>query len=231
MMKKFRLFWLVLIVVSFPFSLFGQGGDTCNTAVPAVTGLNLADHSAGGEQWYTFSPNMDGKLTVSSCGYTPQNTSVIILEGNCLSNIEIGWGWDNCGQQSEASVAVDSGQQYLIRWLGDFIDSAYNWSLSMDTLAPGELCDLPIPVTQGMHTMSNVFGQEQWFSYTPSDTLLVTLTSCGLIGQDTYVAIYTDCGTMVANNDDFCGFQSEVSYVMNGGVTYIIQWFTYSGLG
>lgn len=65
-----------------------------------------------------------------------------------------------------------------------------------------------------------------WFSYTPTNDALLTISSCGGV-VDTDVEVYKGCdGEMVAANDDSgCpNYASEVTFPAEGGVTYMINW-------
>src|SRR5690606_14951286 len=52
----------------------------------------------------------------------------------------------------------------------------------------------------------------------------VTVSLCGST-YDTYLRVFTDCtlSTQIAFNDDFCGTQSELSFMSDGTSTYYIM--------
>lgn len=70
------------------------------------------------------------------------------------------------------------------------------------------------------------FEQDIWYCYTASCDGQVTVTLCGS-GYDTRMAVYDGCAcpptTLVACNDDFCGLQSQLSFLATSGNTYLIR--------
>jgi hypothetical protein len=66
---------------------------------------------------------------------------------------------------------------------------------------------------------------DEWYSFTGSGTQeFVTLSFCdGGTTYDSRVAVYDSCGgTLVIDNDDFCGLQSQVTFLSDGTTTYVI---------
>ena len=68
---------------------------------------------------------------------------------------------------------------------------------------------------------------DEFFSYTGSgDAEVVTISLCGGgTDYDSNIIVYDSCDltTIVAENDDSCGLQSEVSFYSDGSSTYIIM--------
>jgi hypothetical protein len=58
-----------------------------------------------------------------------------------------------------------------------------------------------------------LLGSDLWYSFTPPFAGVLTVSTCGLTGADTALAIYGGCvpPSSIACNDDFCGVQSSVS--------------------
>jgi hypothetical protein len=66
---------------------------------------------------------------------------------------------------------------------------------------------------------------DAWYSYTGSGALeFVTFSLCdGGTTYDSRLTVFDACGgAVVAGNDDFCGAQSEVSFVSDGSSTYYV---------
>ncbi len=66
---------------------------------------------------------------------------------------------------------------------------------------------------------------DAWYSYTGTGAEeFVTFSLCdGGTSYDSRLTVYDSCGgTQVANNDDFCAFQSQVSFVSDGTTTYYV---------
>jgi hypothetical protein len=66
-------------------------------------------------------------------------------------------------------------------------------------------------------------GSDLWYTFTPASSGTLTVATCGLSGSDTALAIYSNCTTSIACNDDFCGLQSTVSACVNANQTYLLR--------
>lgn len=107
--------------------------------------------------------------------------------------------------------------------------------------APGDSCNVAIPITAGMHTATPLLGggavfagatAAKWYAYTPPMDGILNVNSC-LGGADTRLAILSGgCGALVvvADNDDACDqgngdlYASEVNVPVTGGTDYLIYW-------
>lgn len=49
-----------------------------------------------------------------------------------------------------------------------------------------------------------------WYKYSIKEAGKLTISTCGEVTPDTYVEVYLKCGDLFAENDDFCGGQSEL---------------------
>lgn len=71
-------------------------------------------------------------------------------------------------------------------------------------------------------------GPNIWYCYTPSRTGEAVVSLCGS-KYDTMVAVYRGCACdprrtdMIAHNDDFCDYQSQVSFDVIAGRQYLIE--------
>ncbi|SMC32296.1 T9SS-dependent choice-of-anchor J family protein [Moheibacter sediminis] len=71
-----------------------------------------------------------------------------------------------------------------------------------------------------------------FYTYTGSGTEeMVTVSLCGS-EYDTFIRVFSDCTLTeeIAFNDDFCNFQSEVSFMSDGTSTYVILVEGYEGI-
>ena len=84
------------------------------------------------------------------------------------------------------------------------------------------------------HASCLFFGQsgianDIWYCWTASCTDTVTISTCGLTGMDSKIAVYDGCGcpvgdgNLLACNDDICGLQSTVSFSATTGNSYLIR--------
>jgi len=66
-------------------------------------------------------------------------------------------------------------------------------------------------------------GADLWFSFSDPAGGDATLTTFGGSTSDTAMAVYTDCNTTLACNDDSCGLQSRVVFCAAPGQTYLFR--------
>jgi hypothetical protein len=74
-------------------------------------------------------------------------------------------------------------------------------------------------------------ANDVWLSYTPVASGAVTISTCNEgTDFDTTLAVFDGCGGVeLACNDDFCGFQSQVTVNMTAGTRYLIRVAGYNG--
>ncbi len=93
----------------------------------------------------------------------------------------------------------------------------------------GTSCNDPIVITPGSFTAPE---RNTWYSFTPPVNGQYKVSTCGLAACDTRIWIYDYCNmanfddsneATLTYNDDFCGVQSEVTPIMEGGQTYYIR--------
>ena len=87
----------------------------------------------------------------------------------------------------------------------------------------GTTCDDPIPLTTIGDYVADF--EDTWFSYTPSESGITVISTCGTNSCDTKIWIYESCvatptefaeGTY-AYNDDYCGLQAHFTRLhLNG---------------
>lgn len=95
--------------------------------------------------------------------------------------------------------------------------------------------NLAMPAGAGCAAAHTIYNTV-YFSFTPTDSGIHTLSLCGGSTWDTRIAILNDCDPnlgVVACNDDSCGLQSQVTANLSAGVTYkvVIGGFGATNLG
>jgi hypothetical protein len=93
----------------------------------------------------------------------------------------------------------------------------------------GTTCDNPIPITA---TGDYVAAYEDtWYAYTPSESGITVVSTCGSNSCDTKIWVYSACiadptefaeGTY-SYNDDYCGLQAQLEVNLIAGTAYIIR--------
>lgn len=120
------------------------------TGNAAVTGPIIDNTSQGRSPtpyantvWYSYTPDMDGTMTVTSCEWAASDTRVWVYTGECgtLESLElVASSDDNCGDDVFTSAVVDfpivAGTTYYIEWDNGWSDDFFGWELISDTQAP-----------------------------------------------------------------------------------------------
>ncbi|MFC0604522.1 T9SS type A sorting domain-containing protein [Winogradskyella pulchriflava] len=219
--------------------------DTCDTAIA----LDCDDNTDSGnsdlatdddlngypEVWYSFTGDVVGdEVTISLCGSSFDTFMTVYTA--CIDGAIVTGNDDSCGLQSEVTFTSDGVSTYLIAVEG-FNGATGNYEINVscasssipdndDCLsAEAILCNETVLGNSDSATDSDGNGSaDVWYSYVGSvvdDT--VTASLCGS-GFDTIITVFDACdGTEVTANDDFCGLQSEVSWLSDGVTTYLIR--------
>ncbi|QKG79518.1 fibronectin type III domain-containing protein [Tenuifilum thalassicum] len=219
--------WTVGISGTFDWTLSEEDwgpGETCTTAIEAVAGTNTAD-CTGGDRWFKYTATRDGKITISNCGLTGDNTRLEIYT-DCGS-YPVYYG-NYCGSgQRLVKLQGQVGVTYYIRWT-DGSSGTFDWTLSEEDWGPGETCTTAIEAVAGTNT-ADCTGGDRWFKYTATRDGKITISNCGLTGDDTALGIYTDCGSYPVYYENYCGRgQRLVKLQGQVGITYYIRWYDYS---
>ncbi|EDM45507.1 CHU large protein; mannosidase-related protein [unidentified eubacterium SCB49] len=193
--------------------------------------------------WYSFAGTGDN-ITVSLCD-SSYDTKLQVFTGNCNGPVCIDGSDDACGTQSEVTFTSDSNSNYLIYVFG-FGTSVGEFTLEITCAAPppdtvNDLCEDALPISCGetltgftdnstttgaptgtCGTTSGAPGN--WYSFTGTGDI-VTASLCSGTNYDTKIQIYSgNCNSLmcVDGNDDFCGLQSEVTFVSDPFTNYFI---------
>ncbi|HUX53173.1 MAG TPA: T9SS type A sorting domain-containing protein [Williamwhitmania sp.] len=199
-------------------------GSTPETAIPAKEGINNTNHYGRiVNQWYTFTPNVDGEMAITNTATLPSTQYYFTLYTYDGSNFTTITSSDYHG---EGSSFLTAGVTYYIEWYQDSNPDLHSWQLTFSprSVIPGETCSSPLVANAGLNSASNEQGN-QWFTYTPTTDGIATITTCGLTQEDTYVQVYKDCASSyLVSNDDYCGLQTTVNFRVVHGQPYLIKW-------
>ncbi|MGD8786030.1 MAG: GEVED domain-containing protein [Phycisphaerales bacterium] len=197
--------------------------------------------------WYCYSAPTTGEATVSLCG-SSFDTKLAIYDGcGCSPSPSdlIGCNDDACGRQSEITFEAIAGNNYLIE-IGGWTDTDYGegiLNVSSEGAEPGvpnDNCSQATPIgdvtDKPFSTVEATFdgsghcmnSPNIWYVYTASCTGEVTVSLCGS-EYDTKLAVYEkdgcppSSGDLIGCNDDFCGWQSELTFEAIAGQQYLIE--------
>lgn len=232
MLKNYFLF---VFLLSTTISVFAQGGASCYDPIDAnQTANKVFTGTQNIEQWFTFTASQTGKIVVSSCDLTNEDTYVKVYAGGvCIPLILKAENDDHCSAQSKVSFIGTEGYDYLIVWVNKSSSESFNWSLTETNWQQGETCNDPILAVEGTANESDHSeATHQWFTYTPVTDGSLTISTCGLTAENTSVRIFEDCsGLQLTGNNDYCSEQSEVQLTVVKDQQYLIQWENNSTAG
>jgi len=201
--------------------------------------------------WFRYTAPYTCDVTVSLCG-SSFDTKLAVYDGwSCYPALTdlIKGNDDFCGLQSEVTFEAIAGHHYLIE-IGGCTDSDWGqgvltiscegWppppppAVSNDDCSKaksiGNIKDLPFDTTNATfdgpgHCMAS---PNIWYRYTATGTGEVTVSLCGS-SYDTKLAVYkgVNCpprlSDLIECNDDFCGWQSEITFSATAGSQYLIE--------
>ncbi len=198
--------------------------------------------------WFAFTPSISGRITISTCG-SDFDTVLQVYTGACASLTPMICN-DDAGSACfavTASVTFDGVAATTYRILTGGFNSARGNLRIIATVAPApanDVCTNAIPLIAGVTNFMNTigattngdtpltcwtnYGRGVWFSFTPSISGTVTVSTCSS-DFDTLVQAYTgacDSLTPVAGgcNDDFgpiCSTnRASISFNGTAGTTY-----------
>jgi len=208
---------------------FSKGPATGNGCYACTTIEGGAEHAV----WYTFTPPLDGTISVSSC-LRGINTRLWIYQGgsSCADFTLLESSDDDCSVvlggaavASEVSnMPVVGGTTYYVEWDNRWSESAFSFDFIYEPFVPNPTCETAIPLpgtgtyqSDGPITGSgcyactefNVGGTNaSWYSFTAPADGTISVNSC-LRGVDTRLWVYragSNCSDLVltAESDDSC---------------------------
>jgi hypothetical protein len=139
-------------------------GDFCETAIPIEPGEQILDEFTGNagfgggrigtsgssstmpyinSEWYSFTPETDGFMTITSCEGAASDTWVFVYTGSCTLPIsgltEVANSDDDCGPGVFSSqienLPVTAGETYLIEWIDRWDEDSFFWDLIFDPVS------------------------------------------------------------------------------------------------
>jgi hypothetical protein len=213
------------------------------------------------DQWFTWNATFTGTAAATTCGGTTGNTKIAVYAGlGCPVAASIACNDTSCGNQAAATFACTLGQDYTIQMgNNDTATVGSNGTFRFENASPptNDDCSTPIVLanngtfpfnttyastsSQGqtealcLNVGQTGIGFDLWYTYTPSESGTVTVTTCGgTVGStsnDSKIAIYNGAGCPVAgaiacNDDAACtasGVNSTLTFPAVCGSTYTIQ--------
>ena len=201
--------------------------------------------------WYHYTAPYTCDVTVSLCG-SSYDTVLVVYDGwDCTPAYTdmITRNDDFCGLQSKVTFEAIAGHHYLIE-VGGATDSDHGpgvltincegWPPSPPPWGSNDNCynakpisnvtDLPFNTPNATFDGPDgcVKSPNIWYRYTATGTGDVTVSLCGS-SYDTKLAVYrgVNCppspSDLIECNDDFCGWQSEITFAAIAGRQYLFD--------
>ena len=183
-------------------------GEGCNMAAEAVSGINTVPAVVNGEYWYTYTIPQDGRLILTS-----ETSNYVSVYGNsCELSYSKGGASGNF-----AADNFYAGETVLIRWDNNSGES-FNWNLSTEGYAEGEICALAVQATEGINTVPLADQEDFHFNFTmPRDgKLIITSESTASVNISTGTCTY---GTSIGS-----GMTRIVAAGLEAGENVKILW-------
>jgi len=229
-----------------PFNTFGATTDGPAETVCTAFGNN----QVGQDIWYTYTAACSGNTNVSLCG-SSFDTKVAVYDGGCPAGIDtaIACNDDSCGLQSNLTFTSVRNRTYLIR-VGGFAGSQGAGTITIGctpVIPSNNDCANAIGIGNGVSTFDNTnattdgpseaacnffgttqVGQDLWYRYNAACDGTATASLCGS-SFDTKLAAYPSGAcpggpdTAFACSDDSCGLQSNITFPVVTGGTYLIR--------
>jgi hypothetical protein len=214
---------------------------------------------AGHDIWYNWTAGASGVGTISLCGSTFDTVVAVYSAGGCPLSGTGNCDDDFCGLQSQATFPCVAGNQYAVQIGGYGANSGPGtFTIAVSPSPPNDSCSSPTAISgQGSTSFDNTaattgtegqnealclaFGttgivEDLWYAWTPTLSGPATMTLCGLTTNDSKIAAYAGAGcpapgSALACNDDTCGTESEITFTVSAGSTYMLQVGCYPGTG
>jgi hypothetical protein len=214
---------------------------------------------AGHDIWYAWTAPSSGVATISLCGSSYDTIVAVYTAAGCPGAGTSYCNDDTCGLQSQTLFPCSVGNTYALQIGGYAAGSGPGtFTLNVAAGAPNDNCSTPTPISgNGTFAFDNsaattgTEGQTEalclayattgiandvWFAWTAPSSGTATFSLCGMTGMDSKIAAYAGsgcptAGTALACNDDTCALQSEISFPVTGGSTYLLQLGNYPGAG
>ncbi|WP_432411451.1 T9SS type A sorting domain-containing protein [Rasiella sp. SM2506] len=214
-----------------------ETGDTANYT-------NTGGANASPDAWYSYTGSGFLEIiTLSLCDGATSYDSILTVYDSCGGAVVID-NDDSCGLQSEVTFTSDGTTTYYIAVEG-FGTGSGAYSLALTCVVPLDDCETAGSISCGETVLGSTANGASsdpgapdcgagnaspglWYQINDTSGLVTDYTVSLCDGGTTYdskLVIYSgDCGTLVcvAENDDSCGLQSEVSFQGDGSSTYYI---------
>lgn len=223
--KTIKVIFVLLSILCIFNNITSQ--STCETAtVVENNSTNIANISDNPHHWFKYTAEKDGKLTVSNCGSTSQDTHVAIYK-ECGGSL-IASNDDGCSNQSKLSVTTDEGEVYFILWklLSFSTGTSFEWTLMEEEAALGELRSKAIESKFKDNLVTTNDNKAFWYKITPTKSCRITINQAGDDSYYKYLYVYKSENQNYLNS--YSGSSINASFIAEAGLTYYLKWSSHN---
>jgi hypothetical protein len=212
----------------------------------------------GGDVWFLYTATQSGPASATTCSPNRTYDTVMNVYQAPCGGAQIGCNDDGppaCGlpgvpfSGSTVNWTVSAGSSYLIQ-IGSYgggMQGSSDLTIAIagpcvPSGAPNDCCASATPVGPGTHPFDTLgantdgflscgaAGSDVWFDFLAPNTELIEVSTCGLTGLDSVLAVFDSCGgSQIVCLDDACGLQTEITFAANAGTHYWIAVAGFAG--
>lgn len=222
-------------VNAIPISCAGTASGSTVTATLDGPPTSCTGGSVAPDVWYTI-VGTGSNITARLCG-SAYDTKLDIYTGSCGALTSVVCNDDFCGLQSQVTWGSTLGVTYYIRVHG-FAGATGAFTLNIICQPINDNCSGAININCGQSIAGTNVGATAdaapvctgttnpgvWYTFIGAGGT-ETVNTCTGTSFDTKISVYSGtCATLVCEggNDDFCGLQSQVSFVSIAGTRYYV---------
>ncbi|ASB47685.1 hypothetical protein [Alkalitalea saponilacus] len=154
-------------------------GDLITNALEALEGMNEMTKTNRMPTYYYYVPQSFGKIRISTCDLTEENTFVLVFDSINQVSTSIFSG-SGCGHQSDIEFYCNPNDTIYLCWIEDFSNNPYPFTLSETPLTEGSDRRVAYNAIEGLNEAVFTDTNIQWFKYTTSIEGRLILSNCGI---------------------------------------------------
>ena len=194
----------------------------------AIVGLNESDFTESKDQWFTYKATVNGRIRLSSCEveatFLPDIKVYESNGGEVRISKSTSCGWNKYEALFECVEGVSYDMQFDVYSIDP--DRKQNWILEEIAYEPGEKCYYPKEAFEGINNA--ISRKTKWFSYTATDNCELSISRCGIDGQENYgysLNIYLNCDQRTYRYDyKSCDIGRKYTLHAHKDSTYLFNW-------
>ncbi len=197
-----------------------EEGNSCATAIDVSSEetVDFGSPDIYDSRYFYFKSDSLVNLTISTDNYYGAYLSV--YDGCSSTTIRSGY--------NEITFPALAGEEYIFKWV-NYTESDFNWSIARDTVSKGAAITNSFPVELNGATADTLNADnsngDQWFYFVADSAMDVTISTCDLTTEDTYLHVYLhDLVEHYDYSDDYCSYQSNLTVSLEEGDTLYIRW-------